>query len=146
MEQLLVTCQKNFCVWKIFVILREKTFVFWWFIISKGRNFRENDQKTRNLMPAKVSALKVYVKIIFQYWEIKLWSCYFYCFALFWCPPHLAIFCHFHFLTVYTIIYKVYFILYIECSSEWWNRELYPITFWKKKWNNFWLKNNFDIL
>ena len=65
MEQLLVTAKKNFRVWKIFVISREKTFAFWWFIISKGRNFHENDQKTRktrNLMPAKVSALKVNIK------------------------------------------------------------------------------------
>ena len=40
--------QKNIRVWKIFVISREKTFAFGWFIISKGRNFRERDQKTRN--------------------------------------------------------------------------------------------------
>jgi len=32
----------------------EKTFAFWWFGISKGINFRENDQKTRKLMSAKV--------------------------------------------------------------------------------------------
>ena len=37
----------------------EKAFAFWWFRISKGRNFRENDWKTRKLMPTKVSALKV---------------------------------------------------------------------------------------
>ena len=40
----------------------EKTFAFCGFRISKGRNFRENDwktRKTRKLMPAKVSALKV---------------------------------------------------------------------------------------
>ena len=56
-----------------------KTFTFWWFRIPKGRNFRENDQKTqktRKLMPVKVSVLKVTsiwnLKYFFMFFSISV--------------------------------------------------------------------------
>ena len=52
----------NFRVFKIIHNFAEKTFAFLGFQIFKGINFRENGQnsrKTRNFLPAKVSALKV---------------------------------------------------------------------------------------
>ena len=71
--------------------LSKKTFAFeryLWFrvlmvIIFKGRNFRENDQKTQktqNLMPAKVSALNVVYKMYKVYYfkmniPIVIWCC-----------------------------------------------------------------------
>ena len=53
------------------MILREKTFAFCCFEISKGINFREKGPKTlktRKFLPEKVSALKVYsvVKIYYE--------------------------------------------------------------------------------
>ena len=64
--------EKTFAFWKISMISREKTFAFWWFRISKSINFREKDQKTRKtrkLMPAKVSAPKVYVGNFFPFFN-----------------------------------------------------------------------------
>ena len=51
--------EKTFAFYEKFLFSEEKTFAIFRITIFEGRNFRENGQKSRNFLPAKVSAPKV---------------------------------------------------------------------------------------
>ena len=53
------TVEKTFAFYKKILFLEEKTFAIFRFAIFEGRNFHKNVQKSRKILPAKVSAPKV---------------------------------------------------------------------------------------